>query len=219
MEKRQTEKDTAVERLIFLSDGVFAIAITLLVLEVVPDVQAHLPAAQLLDMFLDLRRPILTYALSFIIVSLYWTTHQRIFQYIERTDTVLTWLNIFFLLNVSFLPVPTKVLELYGDQQAAVIFYVVSLAITALFPLVIWWYATWHYRLVDKQLAPRLIRYHLQRSLIAPSIFLLSVSLSFISPYLAEFSWLSIGVVIVIHEYLYHHHSAVQQRKPLEDKR
>ena len=79
----------------------------------------------------DLWTAIASYTLSFIILSVYWMTHQRIFHYIERSDNVLIWLNVLFLLCVAFLPVPTKVLGLYGDQQAAVVFYVGSLTVAA----------------------------------------------------------------------------------------
>ncbi|MDQ6660256.1 MAG: TMEM175 family protein [Chloroflexota bacterium] len=212
-EEQLAKTDTTLERLLFLSDGVFAIAITLLVLEIVPEIQTGLPEARLPEMFLGLLRPIVTYALSFIIISIYWTTHQRTFQYIQRSDTVLIWLNIFFLMNVAFLPIPTKVIQLYGDHQAAVIFYIGSLTIPALLSVLLWWYATYDHRLVDKHLDAALIRHQLQRSLIAPIIFLLSIGLSFISPYLTEASWLLIGVVIIIHERLYHRRIAKQQKK------
>jgi uncharacterized membrane protein len=204
MEDPRTEASAAIDRLIFLSDGVFAIAITLLVLEInVPEIPAALQEAQLPGKLFGLWIPIATYALSFIIVSIYWMTHQRIFHYIKRSDNMLIWLNVFFLLCVAFLPVPSKVLGMYGDHQAAVIFYVASLTIAGFFIILLWWYATSDHRLVDKQLDPSLIRHHMQRALIAPLIFVLSIGLSFISPYLAELSWLLIGVAIYLHDRWY----------------
>ncbi len=119
MEEPGTEASAALDRLIFLSDGVFAIAITLLVLEITPLIPAHLPNADLPVLLLskDLWTAIASYALSFIILSIYWTTHQRIFHYIKRSNNVLIWLNVLFLLCVAFLPVPTKVLGLYGTSR------------------------------------------------------------------------------------------------------
>jgi uncharacterized membrane protein len=205
MEEQQSETSAALERLIFLSDGVFAIAITLLVLDITPLIPAHLSQTELSGLLLssELWRPIATYALSFIILSVYWTTHQRIFHYIKRSDNVLIWLNVFFLLCIAFLPVPTKVLGLQGDQQAAVIFYVGSLTVAGLFIILLWWYATSNHRLVDKQLDAALIRHHMQRALIGPLIFVLSIGLSFFHPFLAEMSWLLIFVAIYFHERLY----------------
>lgn len=205
MEEPRSESSAALDRLIFLSDGVFAIAITLLVLDITPLIPERISPAGLPGLLLssELWKLIATYALSFIILSVYWTTHQRIFHYIKRSDNVLIWLNVLFLLCVAFLPVPTKVLGLYGDQQAAVRFYVGSLMVAGLLILLLWWYATSHHRLVDKQLDPALIRHHMQRALIGPVIFVLSIGLSFLQPYLAEVSWLLIGVAIYLHERWY----------------
>jgi uncharacterized membrane protein len=207
MEEQRTGEPATLERLIFLSDGVFAIAITLLVLEITPLIPAHLTNAELPQLLLSrgLWIAIASYALSFIILSVYWTTHQRIFHYIKRSDNALIWLNVLFLLFVAFLPVPTKVLGLYGDQQAALLFYIGSLTFAGLLILVLWWYATANHRLVDKQLDKALIRHHMQRALIGPLIFVLSIGLSFLHPYLAEISWLFIVVAIYLHERWYRH--------------
>jgi uncharacterized membrane protein len=213
MDEQRSEMSAALGRLIFLSDGVFAIAITLLVLEITPEIPAHLQEGQLPGNLFNLWRPIATYALSFIIVSIYWTSHQRIFYYIKRSDNVLVWLNIFFLMCVAFLPVPTNVLGMYGDQQAAVIFYIGSLTLAGLLIMLLWWYASSDHRLVDKSLDPALIRHHVHRSMIAPIIFLLSLGLVFLSPLLAELSWLLIGVAIAIHERLYRRHAASRAGK------
>jgi uncharacterized membrane protein len=208
MVEPHSESSAALDRLIFLSDGVFAIAITLLVLDITPLIPEHSSPAGLQGLLLssELWRQIATYALSFIILSVYWTTHQRIFHYIKRSDNVLIWLNVLFLLCVAFLPVPTKVLGLQGDQQAGVIFYLGSLTVAGLLILLLWWYATSHHRLVDKQLDPALIRHHLQRALIAPVIFVLSIGLSFLNPLLTEVSWLLIFVAIYRHERWYRQH-------------
>lgn len=211
MEERRVQTPTALDRLIFLSDGVFAIAITLLVLEI--NLPEKVQTKNLANTLIGLWPMIVTYALSFIIVSVFWMTHQRVFRYIQRSNTMLTWLNVFFLLCVAFLPFPTKVLGEYGDLQPAAIFYIVSMTVTACFITLLWWYATSAHRLVDKHLDTSLIRHHFERSLIAPIIFLLSIGLTFISPYLAELSWLLIGVVIMIHEHLYHRSMAKQRRE------
>jgi uncharacterized membrane protein len=136
-------------------------------------------------------------------VSVYWTTHQRVFHYIMRVDNTLIWLNILFLLSVAFLPAPTNVLGRYGDHGAAVRFYAVSLMVTGLIILALWWYATSGHRLVDKQLDGGLIRHHQERSLIALVTLVLCIGLSYLNPYLAEASLLLIGVGIIVHEWLY----------------
>ncbi len=82
---RRAEADTALERTIFLSDGVFAIATTLLVLTI--SVPASVPANLLPRALIGLLRPSTAmYALSFIVIGIYWMAHQRIFHYIARSD-------------------------------------------------------------------------------------------------------------------------------------
>ncbi|MGZ3674901.1 MAG: TMEM175 family protein [Ktedonobacterales bacterium] len=214
-DQQRTEVDSARERLIYLSDGVFAIAITLLVLEItLPQLPTEFAAQEqkLPGALFALWPQIATYALSFIIVSVYWTTHQRIFHYITRVDNVLIWLNILFLLSVAFLPVPTNVLGRYGDHGAAVRFYALSLMVTGLIIIALWWYATSSHRLVDKQLDTALIRHHQERSLIAPVILVLCIGLSYLNPYLAEASLLLIGVGIIVHEWFYRHRKGSWQR-------
>ena len=92
------------------------------------------------------------------------------------------------------------------------IFYVGSLTVAGLFILLLWWYATNDHRLVDKQLEPALIRHHMERALIGPAIFVLSIGLSFLSPFLAEVSWLLIFVAIYFHERLYRQRIARSQK-------
>ena len=93
------------------------------------------------------------------------------------------------------------------------LFYIGSLTIGSIFIILLWWHATKNHRLVDENLDPALIRHHARRSFIAPIIFLLSIGLAFLNTYLAEASWLLIGVVILIHERMYRSHIATQDKK------
>ncbi len=206
-DERRAEADTALERTIFLSDGVFAIATTLLVLTItVPAIKS---ADELPGKLVGLLWPsIATYALSFIVIGIYWMAHQRIFHYITRSDGGLLWLNVLFLLTVAFLPVPTNVLGHFGGLRAAAIFYALSLTTTGLVLLALWRYASAHHRLVDAKLDAAVITHQTRRLLIAPGIALLSIGLAFFSPYLAEASWLLIGVAIFLYERGFRRHPA-----------
>ncbi|HKB47289.1 MAG TPA: TMEM175 family protein, partial [Ktedonobacterales bacterium] len=100
---QRAERDTALERTIFLSDGVFAIATTLLVLTI--GIPGGSQARGLPKVLIGLLWPSTAmYALSFIVIGIYWMAHQRIFHYITRSDGGLLWLNVLFLLTVAFLP-------------------------------------------------------------------------------------------------------------------
>ena len=199
-EEQRAEKDADLDRLIFLSDGVFAIAITLLILELIPDLSTNPSLSSVLS---GLAGKTPTYVISFILISVYWITHQNMFRYIKRSNNVLIWLNIFYLMSIAFLPISNIVLGSYPGQRAAVIFYTGSLTITAILIILIWWYASSGHRLVDKQLDPLLIKEHRERSLIAPIIFLLSIGVAFLQPFIAEFIWLLVAPIILIHNRVY----------------
>src|SRR3954463_12583090 len=99
-----------VDRVVAFSDGVFAIAITLLVLSIdVPNV----PDDRLNDALRDLLPFVYTYALSFVIVGLYWLAHHRLFRSLERVDRTLLWINLLVLGVVALIPFPTEVLGRY----------------------------------------------------------------------------------------------------------
>jgi uncharacterized membrane protein len=151
------------------------------------------------------------YALSFIVVGIYWMAHQRIFHSITRSDGGLLWLNVLFLLTIAFLPVPTNVLGHFGDSTTAAIFYALSLTATGLVLLALlalWRYASAHHRLVDAKLDAAVITHQTRRLLIAPGIAVVSIGLAFFSPYLAEASWLLIGVAIFLYERGFRRHPA-----------
>ena len=116
-----------------------------------------------------------------------------------------------FLLTVAFLPVPTNVLGHFGDSTAAAIFYALSLTATGLVLLALWRYASAHHRLVDAKLDAAVITHQTRRLLIAPGIAVLSIGLAFFSPYLAEASWLLIGVAIYLYERGFRRHPHSRQ--------
>jgi uncharacterized membrane protein len=182
------------ERIKALSDGVFAIAITLLVLDLkVPEISGH-AGGDLASSLLAMSPRFLTYVLSFLVVGLYWMSHHRIFAYIERYDPLLLWLNLLFLLSVSFIPFPTAVLSEHQAQPVAVAFYAASLAVTGLVGTLIWVYASRGRRLVDQDIDPRLVTYTALRGVVNVLVFLLSIPVAFLSAELAMYSWLLIPV-------------------------
>jgi uncharacterized membrane protein len=111
-------------RLEAFSDGVFAIVITLLILDVrVPDV----PIDQLWGALLALWPRVLAHVTTFLLIGMYWVFHHHGLHRAARTDGVFVWLNLIFLLFVSFLPFPTSMLGRYPGQQLPVVLYGVNL--------------------------------------------------------------------------------------------
>ena len=219
MDGRSPAADALLDRLIFLSDGVFAIAITLLVLEIaLPHISGgyqqqvqEFPGA-LWAMWPE----ILTYVLTFLIVGTYWMSHQHLFEYLARADSVLAWLNVLFLMSVAFLPIPSKILGDYGAIGAAERFYALSLMLPGLLLIATWWYATRQHRLVKNDLDPILIRHRLERLLIAPAVFVLAIGLSYINPHVAVASLVLVVVAVFAHE-LWHRRRLERARR--EDTR
>ncbi len=166
-------------RLEAFSDGVFAVAITLLVLNLqVPQLVA---GSELVSRLGALWPKLLSYALSFVLVGIYWVAHHNTFHYIKRSDRNLLWLNILLLMCMVFLPFPTALLGQYPEQRVAIIIYAGTLVITGLVLQALWWYATSGYRLVDRTIDPRLVQRATRRNLTAPLIYLLAIGISVFS--------------------------------------
>jgi len=181
------------ERLIFFSDAVFAIAVTLLALDLRLDTNAaSLSNAELLKALLAIWPKYLGYVISFVVLSTFWMSHHRKFRYIKRYDQRLMWINTLLLMTVAFVPFPTLIVSQYGNQTAT-IFYALSMTAAGLVSTGLWWYATAHHRLVDPDLDPWLVRHDTWYTLVTPAVFLASVGLAFLDTNLAQYSWLLIA--------------------------
>lgn len=178
-------------RILALSDGVFAIALTLLVLNIeVPEIPEDLVTAELPGELLDLWPKFLSYVLSFLVILFYWMAHHSIFGVIRDHDTVLVWLNSLFLMCVAFLPFPTALLGEYGDQQLVVVIYAGSLAVTRLLLSSVWWYVSGKPHLAEIDMDASIRRIFHIRAWAIPTIFLVSIAISFLSVTAAVYSWL-----------------------------
>src|SRR3712207_3332062 len=139
------------DRIVNLSDGIFAIAITLLVLDIrVPDIPENMVASELPAALLALWPKYLGYVLSFVVISTFWTIHHSIFRPIRAYDRGLLYLNFLFLMFVAFVPFPTSLLGEYGNHQLPVTIYAGTLAVGRLLLTAIHWYSTRNDRLVDE---------------------------------------------------------------------
>lgn len=119
------DQERGLERLILFSDAVVAIAITLLVLPLL-DLADH--RGSLSDMFSDGGSQVMVFFISFLVVASFWVNHRELFEGIDRSTPVLTWMDILWLMTIAFLPFPTEVLGVHGPDGAGVrAFYVGSL--------------------------------------------------------------------------------------------
>jgi uncharacterized membrane protein len=183
----------ALERLVYFSDAVFAIAITLLVLEIrVPEIEPAHARAELHLKLMALLPQIIGYLVSFLVIGVYWEAHHRMFGFIQGCTRTLIWLNMVELFTIAFLPFPTALLGRYAFVPIAVVCYAVSVIAVGLARTAIWSYASTGRRLLDADTPRAEIRAGLWRGLVPPVIFALSLPLAFVSPAMAMLSWIVI---------------------------
>lgn len=165
-----------------LTDGIFAIVMTILVLEIaVPPLSHSEAATELPKRLLDLWPVILSYVTSFIILGFFWIGHDSQFHYIMRVNRALLWISIFYLMFIALIPFSTSLLGKYNDQQISVLIYGVNLIIALCWSYLHWWYATKGHRLVDSNLDPVLITVISRRYLVGIILFLIAIAVSFIN--------------------------------------
>ena len=117
-------------RTLALSDGIFAIAMTLLAFQIqVPNLTGN-EVHHLSRALGDLGDRYYVFALTFSVIGLFWLAHHRLFNQVERADEPLMLLNLLLLMTIAFLPFSSSVLGRYGGERVAVIFYASSLAVT-----------------------------------------------------------------------------------------
>jgi uncharacterized membrane protein len=191
------------ERLIFLCDGVFAIAMTLLAVELaLPQITSQ-GEADLAQRLSALGPRYFSYALSFLVIATYWLSHQRIFRNVVRVDIRFVWLNVLLLMCVAFLPFPTSVIGNYGNDVAAVTLYAGTLAVTGLVLFAMWVYAAVGRRLLSQQVSAGVVQRYTVRLAAAPLIFLASIGIAQFDTNIAKFSWIAIAVVLNVLGWIY----------------
>ena len=162
-----------------LSDGIFAVAMTLLVLDIKPPEVTKVAA--LSRELLALWPRCLSYAVSFLMLGIYWVGQHNQFHLIRCADRTLLWINIVFLMAISFVPFSTALLSAYPLQPSAQTVYGGNLIAIGLLLLWHWTYATHRHRLVDPELDDRMIRAVIKRILIGPALFTLAIASSSLS--------------------------------------
>lgn len=193
------ERGLDVERVVFFSDAVFAIAMTLLVIDLrIPEVPIRQAVTDLPAAIFGMWPKFFSFVLSFAVIAVYWAAHHRMFRHVMRMDPRLLWLNILFLLFIVFVPFPTALLGAYGDLRFVVVFYALSQALIGFTSAILWRYASKGHRLIAAETPEGLVRYLMRRALTPGTVFLFSVPLAWISPRLAMYSWALIMPVLAM---------------------
>lgn len=141
-EKEEEKGLIPADRLKALADGIFAVAMTLLVLElVIPEIRDP-TNRELTRALFSMWPKFLAYALSFLIGGIFWLVHHSIFDAIKYYDSTLAWINILFLLLVALIPFSTSLLGEYFLQKTSTIIYGIHLLLLFFGGYSLWSYST-----------------------------------------------------------------------------
>jgi uncharacterized membrane protein len=164
-------------RVLTLSDGVFAIALTLLVLSL--EIPAGLSTSDLYSEIVNLSPMIVAFAVSVGIIALFWFSHHEMFAHVQRVDGRLMWMNIAYLALVVTIPF---VQRLQGDYPMEAIVYVLYASVLAILNFVDLWMHRYIYTagLLRKQWSPGRYRTEMLRGITLTSGFLVSIPLAFV---------------------------------------
>jgi uncharacterized membrane protein len=184
------------KRVEFLTDGIFAVVMTLLVLEIsVPQLSSSHDAmgsaaveTELLNGLFDLWPKILVFGISFIILAIYWLAHHRQFYYIKHVNRTLIWINFMFLMATCLLPFSASLLGEYNEQQISIFVFGANSIIIGSLLSIQWWYALSHYStLVHENLDPIIKTTSIRRLLFGIIVYLIAIGISFIDVHLSVY--------------------------------
>lgn len=178
------EYHIAKNRLETLIDGIFAIAMTLLVLTIaLPKPSAEQAPAVLPGLIFRLFPQVFLCVIAFLVLAVFWLGHHRQFHFVQNVDPRLLWINIFLLIFIVLLPFSTDIAGDYPDVAIAVLTFHVNLFVVGLLFCVHWRHICSSSQLCDHSPDPSIIRlWYLQAALI-PSIALLAILVSFLNPF------------------------------------
>jgi uncharacterized membrane protein len=191
--ERRQDNEKVLGRILAFSDGVFAFAITLLIIDV--RLPAGISSANLGSSLIELWPNYLAFLLSFFVIGLYWSAHIRLFREITRYDQNLIWLNLLFLLFIVVIPFSTSVLSLHLFYLSMTV-YAILMACAGYMHTVLRIYAGSNHRLVSEESSALYIKRGILFSLFAPAGFTVSIGIAFFSPIAALIFWM---VVFLVH--------------------
>lgn len=173
------------ERMSFLTDGIFAIAITILVLEFkIPVLETHTDGA-LLHRLSEMGLPFLGFVISFGMIAHYWSVHHRIFGYVQTYTSNLIWVNFVFIFSVVLLPFTSGVFgeySVYTEMKVPYIIYSVNLIFIGIMNIVLWNYVSKPERkLLTREISASRRRLGIVRSLVVPVVIAVSALVALIS--------------------------------------
>jgi uncharacterized membrane protein len=181
------------EHVVSFGDAIFAFAITFMTLAIdIPDLPPNLTESELLSRLYEIYPQVESYIISFAVISVFWISYHQVFNFIKESHISVVYLNLLFLLLITFLSITTSLVINYGSYQIPYVIYCVVVIMTSSLLALIWWYATKDYRLVDKDIHPLFVRGLMTNLLLVPFVFAISIFVSFFNLDVAQYFWLII---------------------------
>jgi uncharacterized membrane protein len=187
----ELKKEFQLERLILFSDAVFAIAITLLVIEIkIPEIhEKPVTDNAVLHKLAELIPKFVGFLVSFLLIGQYWIVHHRMFSFVINFTDRLIWLNILFLFAIALMPFSTGFYSEYVLRGVVtpVIFYTANIALLGLANFLMWRYLSNQKNNLTENLTPALAKYFSLRALTVPTIFVIFSFVYLYNPKIAFF--------------------------------
>ncbi len=199
MDNKNKEKERfQLERAVFFSDAVFAIAITLLIIEIkIPHFEGPVTETMLANSLLNQLSEWIGFIISFSIIGVYWNAHHRTFGYLERIDKKLMWLNLFFLMTIVIMPFTTEFYSIYTLMKVPFIVYCLNISATGFLSLICWNAISDPASGRATEIHPGQRNYLRARALIVPVVFLSAAALSLFTVMIPRFMPALIPVLLV----------------------
>lgn len=197
--KPSLEESLGLERIVFFSDAVMAIAITLLAIDIrIPEIDPALATVELPVQLANIAPNLLTFLISFTVIGIYWISHHRHFSYIKRYDTRLMSLNLLFLFFIACMPFVASLLGRYPSVPISAAAYSLEVAALGFSIALIWRYASKNHRLIDPDLEAGTLRAINVRLWAAPLMFLLAVPFAFVNLLAVILVWWFSPLVVLL---------------------
>jgi len=192
----QTPSEKRIET---LSDGVFAVAMTLLILDIkLPEISNDISSREFTNAVWDLWPKVGVFILSFVVLARAWELHRYVFNFLIRYDHTLIYLNMLYLMALAFLPFSTSLVGQHSTFEISAAIYATNFLAIGGTKFVIWNYATHHHRLVPNDMDPALITWLNKRLALSTGIICIAILTAFIYPKISILLLLVYQVLMVI---------------------
>jgi uncharacterized membrane protein len=193
---QNSQKTYQADRLKALSDGIFAFAMTLLIINIdVPLISPQNVQLELGQKLLEMIPMFADFILSFALLAVFWIIHQKQYEFIKKVNEPLLWINILFLLSIVFVPFSTNLISKYDSSVIAVEFFNFNLFIVGIMSYVQWTYASRH-GLIDAGITEEQLETRSKKNFVIIPVSIFAMILAFFSPGWCTLVYITIPIII-----------------------